>query len=263
MRFLLLRLALVVLLPLPLRLKLLLFLLLLRGSENFELPAVPDRDLPHWLVAPRGLCPTQPVDNIHALHNAPKHHVLPVQPRRGLDRDEELAVVGVGAAVGHREQPTRRVPDLHAFVGEVLAVDALSTLPVALGDVPRLQHEVGDHAVEVVALVVQLPTVLGLAPDAQLPEVFGGLGDMVREELEDDPAGVAAPVRDVEEDLWAARAAPPVRELLVLSRLLCVVRGDGLPGGRHPPARGSSLPPPPSGRPLATGGARAADRVQP
>lgn len=51
------------------------------------------------------------------------------------------------------------------------------------GEVTTLEHELGDDAVEAGALVA-----LALGCFAKLAEVFGGLGDISLEEVEDDTA---------------------------------------------------------------------------
>src|SRR5437016_13530290 len=45
------------------------------------------------------------VDRVHAVRHATEDRVLAVEPRRGVGRDdEELAAVGVGAGVCHRQR---------------------------------------------------------------------------------------------------------------------------------------------------------------
>lgn len=102
-----------------------------------------------------------------------------VQPR-GLDRgDEELASVGIGAAVGHRQNARAGVPKLEILVGELGSVDGFAAGSVARGEVAALAHEVGDDAVESGSLVSE-----ALLAGAQGPEIFSSLGHDIRAELE-------------------------------------------------------------------------------
>jgi hypothetical protein len=88
------------------------------------------------------------------------------------------------------------------LVGELLAVDGLATSAlgrlasapravfgssgdayVVAGEVTALEHEVGDNAVEAGSLVAE-----SVLASAELPEVAGGLGDNIVEEVEGDAA---------------------------------------------------------------------------
>src|SRR4051794_14468713 len=121
------------------------------------------------------------LDRIHGLHaggHPAEDGVLPVEPRRGLGRDdEELAAVRVGAAVRHRERSTL---DL-VLVDLVLELVAGAARPGALR-AAALNHEVRDHAVEDQAVVV--------AVAGQLHEVVDGLRGVRLEQLELDRAVV-------------------------------------------------------------------------
>jgi hypothetical protein len=78
---------------------------------------------------------------------------------------EYLRDVRVGTSVGHREEERTVVLELEVLVGELLAIDGLATgalesvtqlrrslcriaAYVATGEVTTLEHELGDHAVE-------------------------------------------------------------------------------------------------------------------
>ena len=95
------------------------------------------------------------LDDVHALQDLSEDDVASIEPR-GLHRaDEELAAVGAGAGVGHREDARARVLELEVLVVELLAVDGLAARAVAPGEVAALQHELRDDAVELGPLVVQ------------------------------------------------------------------------------------------------------------
>src|SRR5215212_2960568 len=101
-----------------------------------------------------------------------------VEPRRGLGGDdEELAAVGVGPAVRHRQ---RAALDL-VLVDLVLELVARAAGPRPLR-AAALDHEVRDHAVEHQAVVV--------AVARQLQEVVDGLRGLGLEQLELDRAVV-------------------------------------------------------------------------
>jgi len=96
------------------------------------------------------------------------------------------------------------VGELEVLVGELLAVDGLSTSAllndvsvlrsaqlwyvvcsyVATGEVTTLEHELGDHTVELGAGVAE-----ALLASAESAEVLSGLGDNIIEEGEVDAAG--------------------------------------------------------------------------
>merc|ERR1711879_967243 len=109
--------------------------------------------------------------------------VAAVEPRGDDGGDEELGAVGVGAGVGHGEEERLVVGELEVLVGELLAVDGLSTSAVATGEVTTLEHELGDDTVELGAGVAE-----ALLVGAEGTEVLNGLGDDVVEELEVDAA---------------------------------------------------------------------------
>jgi hypothetical protein len=94
------------------------------------------------------------------------------------------------------------VGELEVLVGELLAVDGLSTSAllmsvsaplstalvwvcsyVATGEVTTLKHELGDHTVELGASVAE-----ALLAGAESAEVLGGLGNNIIEEGEVDAA---------------------------------------------------------------------------
>lgn len=116
----------------------------------------------------------------------------------------------VGAGVGHGEEEGLVVGELEVLVGELLTVDGLATSAlskgkavsivtehfyhsgivvevfsyVATGEVTTLEHELGDHTVELGAGVAE-----ALLAGAEGTEVLDGLGDDIVEELEVDTAG--------------------------------------------------------------------------
>jgi len=143
------------------------------------------------------------LDDLKTLNNLAEDDVLAVQPG-GLDgADEELGAVGSRSGVSHGEDTGASVPQVEVLVLELLAVDALTSGAVAAGEVTTLEHELGDDAVEAGALVVEGLAALSsaLLAGAESAEVLSGLGDLVGEELHDDPASGLAANGGVEENL--------------------------------------------------------------
>merc|ERR1719154_475153 len=131
-------------------------------------------------------------DCVHSLYNTSKDDVFVVQPRRGLEGDEELRAVSIRTRVRHGHQAGNCVLELEVLVGELCAVDAATSGAVAPGEVSPLHHEVFDDPVELgthqrsggVASHAQRSEVLG-SPRHDVPEEFdhhvvGGLVNLQR-----------------------------------------------------------------------------------
>lgn len=106
-------------------------------------------------------------NDVHALDDLSKDHVLTVQPI-GLDAgDEELRAIGVGSSIGHREDTRLGMLELEVFVLELGAVDGLASGAVVVREVTSLTHEVRDDPMETAALVAET-----FVAGAQGPEVL-------------------------------------------------------------------------------------------
>jgi hypothetical protein len=166
-----------------------------------DLPAIADDDRGRRLTAPRA----DGFDLLHHVvprHDLAEHDVLAVEVGRRGRAEEELRAVRVRTGVRHRQGAGAEVLARLAaerFVVEAAAVDRLAAAAVAAGEVAPLAHEVGDHAVERRALERERRSRLALRADAQLEEVFGGLGARVGEQFHLDPPGRLAADGDVEE----------------------------------------------------------------
>ncbi|KFY34535.1 hypothetical protein V494_06691 [Pseudogymnoascus sp. VKM F-4513 (FW-928)] len=80
--------------------------------------------------------------------------MLPIQPRRGRQRNKELAAIRIGARVGHTQDASTRVLELGGYlVGELLAVDG-GAAAAGAGWVAGLDHEGGDDTVDEQVVVV-------------------------------------------------------------------------------------------------------------
>src|SRR5690606_20591277 len=118
--------------------------------------------------------------------------VLAVEPRGGVEGDEELRAVGARAGVGHGEQV--------GLVEDELGVDlVLERVARATGAgaqrATALDHEALDHPVEAQAVVVLLAAAagvvgVGLGPLGETDEVVDRLGSVVGEQVDDDVAAV-------------------------------------------------------------------------
>ena len=122
--------------------------------------------------------------------------MLAVQPRSDNGGDEELRAVGVGTGVGHGKKTGLGVGELEVLIGELGAVDRLTTGTVTGGEVTTLEHELGDDTVEGRALVTETGST-----SAELTEVLGSLGDYVIVELEGNASHRGAVLGDVEENV--------------------------------------------------------------
>mmetsp|Transcript_24016 Transcript_24016/g.95320 ORF Transcript_24016/g.95320 Transcript_24016/m.95320 type:complete len:255 (+) Transcript_24016:1336-2100(+) len=111
--------------------------------------AVDDPDALRRPPRPRARLIRGPLDHLEALDDAAENDVAAVEVRTLFERDEELARVGVGAAVGHRDDARAGVAvGVQGFVGEGAAVDRGAARAVAARDVAALDHEAGDDAVK-------------------------------------------------------------------------------------------------------------------
>src|SRR5262249_58397839 len=90
---------------------------------------------------------------VDALDDLAEDAVLVVEPRRPVERDEELAAVGIRPAVRHRQDPRLAVPQLRAeLVREVVARPARTLAEW----IAALNHETVDDAVKDGAVVIRL-----------------------------------------------------------------------------------------------------------
>src|SRR4051794_4890779 len=131
-----------------------------------------DADVLDRLVAPVGLGALDAVDDVHALRHLAEHRVLAVEPRGGVDRDdEELRPVRVRPRVGHRELAALDLVLVDLVLERVAGTTGAGALRAA-----ALDHEVLDHPVE------DQPVVEALV--GEVLEVAHGLRSVLVEELE-------------------------------------------------------------------------------
>ena len=87
-------------------------------------------------------------DHVLSAQHLSKHHVPPIEPRRGHRGDKELRSIAVGPRVGHRQIKRRHVLQFEILVLKVGPINAQTASAIVLRKVPSLTHEVGDDAVE-------------------------------------------------------------------------------------------------------------------
>jgi hypothetical protein len=98
--------------------------------------------------------------------------MMAVQPGGSIQGDEELAASGVGAGIGHGQDPFPAVSQ----AGTEFVVDGVARAAHAgAGGIPALDHEAVDDPVE------NDPVIESLLH--QLPEVPGGFGSLVLKQL--------------------------------------------------------------------------------
>jgi len=107
--------------------------------------------------------------------------VLSVEPGGFFSRNEELGPVGVRSSISHRQYARAGVCTLEVLIGELIAVDRLSTGTIATSEIATLDHEFGNDPVEDGALVSK-----ALLASAESTEVLDRPWDIVVEEVEHD-----------------------------------------------------------------------------
>src|SRR5690606_19819887 len=128
-----------------------------------------DCDLVHLVALANG------IDHILARDNLTKDGVLAVKVGLGGVGDEELAAIGVGASIRHRNDARVMLERVAArFVLELVAGAAAS----GAGGVATLNHEVADYTVEEDAIVEALA--------CQKDEVVDRLGGVRCGQLDDN-----------------------------------------------------------------------------
>lgn len=105
-------------------------------------------------------------------------------------------------SVGHGQKTLFVVLDFEVLILKLGSIDALSTSAIATGEVTTLDHETGDDAVELAALVVEGFASLAstLLTGGEGTEVLGGLGDGLAIETHHDATSGFSSDCDVEED---------------------------------------------------------------
>jgi hypothetical protein len=81
--------------------------------------------------------------------------VFAIQPGARHQSDEELAAISVRACISHGQLACSGVLDGEVFIIEFVAIDALPTCAIEVGEVTPLDHELRDDAVEETVFVVQ------------------------------------------------------------------------------------------------------------
>lgn len=113
---------------------------------------------------------------------------------------EELATIGVLAAVGQRQQPRRVVFHVEILVGEgATSVNAAYPGAIAIDEIAALDHEVLDDSMKTGVFKANGHSVLSILAGAELTKVLRGFRANVLEQLEYHPTNFRCAHRDVDE----------------------------------------------------------------
>lgn len=100
------------------------------------------------------------LDKSHPLHNPqptlhpPEDRMLPIQPRRRRQSNEELTPIGILPTICHTQNPRPRMLQSRIYlILELFTINGSAATP-GTGGVAGLQHEVRDDAVEDYVVVV-------------------------------------------------------------------------------------------------------------
>ena len=134
-------------------------------------------------------------------------HVLAITLGDGGEGEEELAAVGVGSRVGHREQVWSRVLQVEVFIVKLATPDGLSTTAITSSEVSTLCHEACDHAMEAGAGVGARYSGrrFTLGAIAKSCEILDRLGHNITEEPHDNTSSFFTANADIEVDLLGDR----------------------------------------------------------
>jgi hypothetical protein len=140
------------------------------------------------------------IEHLHAAGHLTEHAMLAIQPVAGDEAHEELRSVGVGAGIGHGEISSLGVSHDEVLIGELHAVDGLTSGTVVSSEITTLGHEIRDDSVEGRALVMEGDTglALSLLASAKSSEVLSSLGALVSIELHGHSAGSSSANGDIE-----------------------------------------------------------------
>lgn len=143
------------------------------------------------------------LDNIHALNNLAEYNVLPIQPGARDRANEELRSIGVGTSISHGEDTRTGMLVDEVFIRELLAINALSSGSVTVGEVAALEHELRNNSVEDASLEMQGLAILGhtLLSSAKSSEVLRCLRYRVSVKLHDDAPSWLVIQGDIKENL--------------------------------------------------------------
>jgi len=118
------------------------------------------------------------LDDIHALDDFAKDHMLSVEPAGNDRSDEELGAVRVGSCVCHGQEARLGVLNYEVLVIKFRTVDGLSARTIASSKIAPLDHEIRDHTVKFGSLVSHELSVVVMSTDCQFTEIVAGLLDI-------------------------------------------------------------------------------------
>ena len=139
------------------------------------------------------------LDNIFALKNLSKNHVLAIEPLGFSGAEEKLGTVGVGPSIGHGKNSRPSVLQDEVLILKLVSVDRLSSSAVSSREVSALAHEVGDDTMEGGSLEPE-----PLLSSAQSTEVLTGLGNNISSQLHNHLGDGGTVSGDIKEYPWSA-----------------------------------------------------------
>lgn len=121
-------------------------------------------------------------EELHALNDLTKDHMLSVQPWGLGSAEEKLTAIGVRSSIGHGQDAWASVLKLEVLILKLVAIDGLSTSAIVVGEISALAHELGDDAMESWTLVGHSTLFTG----AQRSEILGCARNHISAELKTD-----------------------------------------------------------------------------
>lgn len=136
----------------------------------------------------------------HALDYPTKDDMLVIEPLARGAGDEELAAVGVRAAVGHGQQARGGVVLGKVLIIKLVAVDAGASGSITTDYISPLDHKILDDSVEGGPFVTHRVALSPKLASAELPKVLSGPWGDICKELHLDAACWVVPYSHVHED---------------------------------------------------------------
>ena len=132
------------------------------------------------------------LDDIHTLADLTENNMLSIKPLGLGSAEEELASIGVGASIGHGENPRPRVLQGEVLIRELVTIDGPAASSVVVGEVAALAHKSRDDPVKGGSFESE-----SLFAGAESSEIFGSFWNDVRSQFHNDSASGLTTDRNV------------------------------------------------------------------